>query len=120
MVGSNILLQIHRRLQQLKGTGPDGMLGNVSILTVGDLFQLQHNHMYLIILYRSGSLWRDEFSMLELEIMRQRGDREFAQLLCRVRTASCSEQDINTLETRATSEDNVDYPSDTLHISGVD
>ena len=50
-----------------------------------------------------------------LEIMRQRGDREFAQLLCRVRTASCSEQDINTLETRVTSEDNVDYPSDALH-----
>ena len=41
-------------------------------------------------LYRSGSLWVDEFEMLELsEIMRQRGDNAFAELLCRVRTATC-------------------------------
>ena len=39
-------------------------------------------------LYRSGSLWVDEFQMIELdEIMRQRGDSEFCELLCRIRTA---------------------------------
>ncbi len=41
MVGSNMLLQIHRRLQQLKGSKDDTCFGNVSILAVGDLFQLQ-------------------------------------------------------------------------------
>ena len=41
MVGSNMLLQIHKRLQQLKGKGDETTFGDVSILAVGDLFQLQ-------------------------------------------------------------------------------
>ncbi len=41
MIGPNMLLQIHRCLQQLKGTGDEVTFGNVSILAVGDLFQLQ-------------------------------------------------------------------------------
>ena len=41
MVGSNMLLQIHKRLQQLKGANSSCMFGNISILAVGDLFQLQ-------------------------------------------------------------------------------
>ena len=41
MVGCNMLLQIHKSLQQLKGTGDDYTFGNVSVLAVGDLYQLQ-------------------------------------------------------------------------------
>ena len=41
MVGSNMLLQVHRRHQQLKGSPDSTTFGNVSILAVGDLFQLQ-------------------------------------------------------------------------------
>ena len=41
MVGSNMLLQIHKRLQQLKGSKDDTTFGNLSILAVGDLYQLQ-------------------------------------------------------------------------------
>lgn len=41
MVGSNMLLQIHKRLQQLKGQDNHATFGNVSILAVGDLYQLQ-------------------------------------------------------------------------------
>ena len=41
MVGSNMLLQIHKRLQQLKGKGDETIFGDVSILAVRDLFQLQ-------------------------------------------------------------------------------
>ena len=37
MVGSNMLLEIHKRLQQIKGVADDG---GVSILAVGDLYQL--------------------------------------------------------------------------------
>ena len=40
MVGSNMLLHIHKRLQQLKGKGDDTTFGNISILAVGDLYQL--------------------------------------------------------------------------------
>ena len=40
MVGSNMLLQIHKRLQQIKGVSPDVTFGGVSILAVGNLYQL--------------------------------------------------------------------------------
>ena len=40
MVGSNMLLEIHKRLQQIKGVSGDVTFGGVSILAVGDLYQL--------------------------------------------------------------------------------
>ena len=85
MVGCNMLLEIHKRLQQIMGVLPDVMFGGVSILAVGDLYQLPPVHVgqpalfdtvtdAYACLYGSGSLWKDEFEMIELdEIMRQRG-----------------------------------------------
>ena len=80
-----MLLQVHKRLQQLKGSKDDTSFGNVSILAVGDLFQLQpvaQPHVFDEVsdmytrLHRSGSLWTDEFSMVKLDqVMRQRGDK---------------------------------------------
>ena len=68
-------------------------------------------------LYKSGSLWQDEFEMLELdEVMRQRGDSAFSEFLCRVRTDSCTEADIATLESRVVNPDSPDYPSEALHV----
>ena len=40
MVGSNTLLEINKRLQQIKGVMPDVTFGGVSVLAVGDLYQL--------------------------------------------------------------------------------
>ena len=41
MVGSILtLLEIHKHLQQIKGGMPDATFGNVSMLAVGDLYQL--------------------------------------------------------------------------------
>ena len=67
-------------------------------------------------LHKSGSLWLDEFKMIELdEIMRQRGDSQFAQLLCRVRTATYTAEDIKVLESRTITDDHPNYPHDALH-----
>ena len=41
MIGSNMLLKIDKWLQQPKGKGDDTTFGAVSILAVGDLYQLQ-------------------------------------------------------------------------------
>ena len=126
MVGSNMLLEIHKRLQQLKGVTADVTFGGVSILAVGDLYQLPPVGQPLLFsvvgdsyaqLYRSGSLWVDEFKMLELsEIMRQRGDSAFAELLCRVRTATCTSEDIDILKSREITADTPDYPNAALHV----
>ena len=98
-----MLLEIHKRLQQIKGVSHDTTFGGVSILAVGDLYQLPpvaQAPLFSTVgdcyaqLYRSGSLWVDEFQLVELdEIMRQRGDSTFAELLCRVRTNDCTPED---------------------------
>ena len=126
MVKSNMLLQIHKRLQQLKGRGDESTFGDVSILAVGDLFQLRpvaQQHVFAQVgdvyatLYRSGSLGRDEFTMIELdEIMRQREDGQFAQLFCRVHTSTCTEQDIDMLRSRDIEDDDPNYPHDSIHV----
>ncbi len=40
MVGANMLLEIHKRLQQIKAVAPDLMFGGVSVLAVGDLYTI--------------------------------------------------------------------------------
>ena len=126
MVGSNMLLQIHRRLQQLKGSPHSSTFSNISILAVGDLFQLQPVAQPYVFdevsdayarLHGSGSLWMDEFSLIELDqIVRQKGDQSFAQLLCRVRKAECTDVDLDALKAREIEDGALDYPQDAIHV----
>ena len=126
MVGSNMLLEIHKRLQQIKGLSTDVTFGGVSILAVGDLYQLPPVGQPLLFstvsdsyaqFYRSGSIWVDEFEMIELnEIMRQRGDTTFSEMLCRVRTATCTPEDIEMLKSREITADIPNYPVRALHV----
>ena len=98
---------------------------SVSLL-LGDLYQLRpvaQPHTFAQVrdayarLHKSGSIWIDEFKMMELdEIMRQREDNQFAQLLCRVRTATCTEDDIKVLESRVITDDHPGYPQSALHV----
>ena len=126
MVGSNMLLEIHKRLQQIKGVLSDVTFGGVSILAVGDLYQLPpvgQSQLFSKVsdgyaqLYHSGSLWVDEFEMIELdEIMRQRGDSAFSELLCRVRTNDYTPADVNILKSRVITSDMPNYPTHALHV----
>ena len=123
IVGSNLLLQIHKRLQQITGSTDNTTFGNVSILAMGDFYQLQpvgdpyifdQNGDAYARLHQSGSLWVDKFSMMELtEIMRQKEDGE---LLCRVRKAQCTEQEIEGLSSKSITDDDPEYPSQSLHV----
>ena len=92
-------------------TAPTGVAAfNVNGITLHSAF----------LLGGSGSLWQDEFEMVELdEIMSQKHDSAFAELLCRVRTASCTEQDIAVLESRVIEPDSADYPNEVLHVYKV-
>ena len=68
-------------------------------------------------LYRSGSLWVDEFEMIQLNlIIRQRNDSTFAEMLCRVRTATCTPADVDMLKSRGITTDMPNYPDDALHV----
>ena len=80
MVGADTLLEIHKQLQQNKGVSDDVTFGSVSILAVGDLYQLPpvaQAPLFSTVsdcyaqLYHSGSLWVDELKPIELDqIMR--------------------------------------------------
>ena len=87
MVGQKLLCYIHGRLRQIKQCRNHTPFGNVSILAVGDFYQLppvkakslyQHNI--------TADLWNDNFKIVELnEIMRQKEDARFAETLNRLR-----------------------------------
>ena len=53
------------------------------------------------------------------EIMHQRGDSSFADLLCRVRTNECTPEDIDTLKSWVTTPDAPDYPGHAVHVYRV-
>ena len=129
MVGSNnniMLLEIHKRLQQIRGVSDDVKFGGISILAVGDLYQLPpvaQTPLFSTVgdcygqLYHSGSLWIDEFQLVELDkIMRQRDDTTFAELLHRVRTDNCTAVDLDTLKSRVITVDSPNYPTHVLHV----
>ena len=55
--------------------------------------------------------------MIELvQIMRQKDDQSFIELLNRIRTATQTEHDMKIIQSRSISRDDPNYPSDALHI----
>ncbi|KAK6167006.1 hypothetical protein SNE40_021119 [Patella caerulea] len=117
MVDHKLLCYIHGRLRQIKQTPDHVLFGNVSIIAVGDFYQLPpvkgrplYNDNEII------NLWQDNFKIVQLtEIMRQRDDLTFAQALNRIRTKKNSDEmsvdDINLFSSRVTGEE-----SDAVHI----
>ena len=63
------------------------------------------------------NLWVDHFKMYELvDIMRQKDDLKFAQLLNRLRLNIMSEDDKNELRKRVVDRHLGDYPRDAVHL----
>ena len=114
MVSNSMLNFIDQRLQELKGTRKP--FGGVSIIAVGDLYQLKPvSGNWIFNTSAKGAeslsvnLWKEYFTMFELtEIMRQKNDLEFAQLLNRLRHNELTEADklkLKTCETISTADD---------------
>jgi hypothetical protein len=108
MVGNSMFnVQINNRLKDIKGSKED--FGGVSIIAVGDLFQLKpvmdgfifkdfDNSEYGVL---TPNLWKKHFKMFELhEIMQQRENRIFAEILNRLREGNHTENDILTIRER--------------------
>ena len=122
MVGNMTLSFIDTRLQQLMGTKE--VFGGLSVIAVGDLYQLKPVGDYLISLdLKKGAsslgrnLWKELFTMYELvDIMRQKDDLAFAHLLNRLRLNEMTEEDKQKLQTRVVDRETGDYPKDALHL----
>ena len=116
MVGNMTLSFIDTRLQQLT-------FGGLSVIAVGDLYQLKPVCDFWICLdLKEGAsslarnLWKELFTMYELvDIMRQKDDLAFAQLLNRLRLNEMTEEDKQVLQTRVFDRDTGDYPKDAVH-----
>ncbi len=123
MVGVDLLYSIHRRLQELKNVPEgNGIFGNVSVVCVGDLYQLAPVKQPFVFKAPSdhyarlcSPLWH-AFKFAELtQIMRQR-DTVFVELLNRVRTATCSVSDLDMLAERNTTPNAEGYPCQAIHV----
>ncbi|XP_072042907.1 uncharacterized protein [Amphiura filiformis] len=124
MVSTTQLSYIHGRLQQIKGTGGSSYFGNVSILAVGDFYQLPPISTKPLCFPHKEilkDLWNPLFQIVELtEIMRQRDDAIFAQMLNRLRvrkrTEPLEKADKKLLESRIVKDNALEAPQDALHL----
>ena len=101
MVRNTMLnMQINNRLKDIKGSKED--FGGVSIVAIGDLFQLEpvmDSDIFKDFDDIDGplaqKLWKEHFKMFEVvEIMTQRECKEFAEILNRLREGKHTAHDI--------------------------
>ncbi|XP_051802391.1 uncharacterized protein LOC127533424 [Acanthochromis polyacanthus] len=120
MVSKKLFAYVNWRFQQLKGNRKP--FGGISVLAVGDFYQLPPlGRAKPLCVYEETEfdLWRERFTMVNLtEIMRQKDDRAFAELLNRLRVKRkqdplCAAD--RGLLMRAVS-DGKDCPPGTLHV----
>ncbi|XP_049895547.1 uncharacterized protein LOC126387027 [Epinephelus moara] len=120
MVSKSLFAYVDARLKQIKGSSKP--FGGMSVLTVGDFYQLppvrQPKPLCVYDLMQI-DLWRDNFQMITLtEIMRQKDDVPFAEMLNRIRVKEKSEplsDEDRVLLSRAIT-DPEQCPKDILHV----
>uniref|UniRef100_A0AAY4BKL5 ATP-dependent DNA helicase n=1 Tax=Denticeps clupeoides TaxID=299321 RepID=A0AAY4BKL5_9TELE len=87
MVSKELFAYVDMRFQQIKGISKP--FGGMSVLAVGDFYQLPPvGRAKALCVHEVGviDLWKDHFKMINLtEIMRQKDDKDFAELLNRIR-----------------------------------
>ena len=115
MVGNAMLSFLYLRHQEIKGNREP--FGGVHIILVGDLFQLRpvgdgwifmnHSSDYASL---APNLWQTHFTVFELtEIMRQKNDAPFAELLNRLREGRQTDEDLQVLSSRSIKSDSAEY-----------
>ena len=117
MVGNGMLNYLFLRLQEIKGNREP--FGGVHVILVGDLYQLRPVADGWIFANNSGdyaslapNLWQTYFTVFELtEIMRQKDDAPFAELLNRIREGKHTDGDMKTLQSRTVSSESTEYAS---------
>ena len=106
MVGNGMFNFLYLRLQQIMGN--KSPFGNLTLIAVGDLFQLKPIFDKWILENTNDScsalatnIWKEYFTMFEhTEIMRQKDDKDFAELLNRLREGKHNQNDIEVLKER--------------------
>ncbi|XP_002733238.1 uncharacterized protein LOC100378309, partial [Saccoglossus kowalevskii] len=110
MVDKRLLVYVHGRLRQIKQTGDYSPFGNVSVIAVGDFYQLAPVKGKALFVENQGiDLWNDYFSIAELTHIVRQQDSKFAETLNNIRTRQKSDEmltsDVNMLRCRETGEE---------------
>ena len=107
MVSNIPLLHIQKSLCEIFGCSESQPFANLSILVVGELLQLSPTKAPQIFNpYNNGfgdffNLIYGRYVMAELtEVMWQKGDKNFVNILNNIRIGKCSEDDVKRLQTR--------------------
>ncbi|XP_070191701.1 uncharacterized protein [Littorina saxatilis] len=119
MVGANMLGFVSQRLQQVMGCSKP--FGGVSVLAVGDLFQLRPVMDRWVFQPSRGPyealapiVWQELFQMFELtQVMRQKDDKTFAEALNRIREGSHTKEDASLIKSRVVKSS---IPDNMLHL----
>ena len=122
MVGNRMIYHVHRRLEEIIGKQiENSYFGGISILAVGDLYQLRpvlQGHIFEdLTLDCSGlceSVWKENFKLCELtQQMRQR-ETLFVETLNRIRIGEFTQIDIDLLQTHIVKVDDRRYVEENL------
>ena len=117
MIGDKTLYDLDKYLRRIKSN--DTVYGGVSILSVGDFFQLPPVKMDPVFVDKKSNytalaphLWKDYFQIIELnKQVRQVLDPPFAELVNRVRTGDHTRADIQSLKAMENT-DTQNWPKD--------
>ncbi|XP_076744837.1 ATP-dependent DNA helicase PIF1-like [Maylandia zebra] len=120
MVSKPLFAYVDARLKQIKGT--QRPFGGMSVLAVGDFYQLppvRQSKPLCVYDPEQIDLWQEHFQMITLtEIMRQKDDVAFAEMLNRIRvkekTDELSQCDRDLLSQAVTAPE--ECPTEVLHI----
>ena len=127
MIKSDMLYQIHQRLQAIKGNNKP--FGGVGVFFFGDLLQLRPTAAKYIFQEPDEAgfansfciepLWHS-FKIRNLTFNHRQGDDfEYSELLNRMRDGSLTEEDIELLQTRVMREDDAGIPKDALYLAAT-
>ena len=133
MVSPQLLYKLHMRLQDImRLQHSDSLFGNITIIAVGDLYQLPptagskiFNHLPCnkrnpsdpAVIY--GSLWKKHFRFHELTTVVRQADQEFAATLNRVRTGKLTAADEDLLRSRVVTVADPRHFEQALHVYGT-
>ena len=122
MVKSDLLYQLDLRLKEIKQS--QSMFGGVSVILLGDLMQLRPvmanwifdgpKNKQFRLSHAIQPLW-EQFKAIELKTNHRQGkDKEYGDLLNRIRVGTHTSEDLELLKTRLTDK----FPDDCLYVYG--
>ena len=121
MVGRDLFKKSEKRLRQIMGTTKP--FGGLHVIAIGDFFQMapvKDSYIFKDEPSRYGplavNLWKDYFHIYSLlEIMRQRGQKQFCQILNRLRVGELTNNDQQILNKCKVEKHDLQYVATARH-----